>query len=278
MSIRIITDSSCDLPEHLLQKYDIGVAPLHIEIDGEYFKDGVTISHQEFYEKCRQSKNLPKTSQPSPGDVLNLIQESLKEYKHVLSVNLSSVLSGTYQTVNMIRNSLEEKVTTFDTRNGSMGVGLQVLKACELVKKGLSISEIIHKLTEYRDGMDTLVYLETLENAVKGGRVSKVQYIAASMMNIKPVVHIDKEDGYVKVLEKVRGEKKALRYMINRIKEKNIDFSQSVIGITHTDCAERLAEFVKMLKEEINPKEIIISTMGPTIGTYAGLGALYISY
>ncbi|MEW9122762.1 MAG: DegV family protein [Thermotaleaceae bacterium] len=278
MSIRIITDSSCDLPQNILEEYDIGVAPLHIRIDDEHFIDGVDLSHKAYYEKCAAAKDLPKTSQPSPGDILSLIQDSLKEYKHVISVNLSSVLSGTYQTVNMVKNSIEEAIGTFDTRNGSLGVGMQVLKACELVRKGLSVSEILHQLTDYRDSLDVLVYLETLENAVKGGRVSKVQYFAASMLNVKPVVFIDKEDGVVKVKEKIRGEKKALRYIINTIKDKNIDFSDRVIGVTHADCLERANEFIKMLREEIRPKEIILHSMGPVIGTYAGAGAVYVCF
>lgn len=278
MSIRIITDSSCDLPQNILEEYDIGVAPLHIRIDDEHFIDGIDLSHKAYYEKCAAAKDLPKTSQPSPGDILSLIQDSLKEYKHVISVNLSSVLSGTYQTVNMVKNSIEEAIGTFDTRNGSLGVGMQVLKACELVRKGLSVSEILHQLTDYRDSLDVLVYLETLENAVKGGRVSKVQYFAASMLNVKPVVFIDKEDGVVKVKEKIRGEKKALRYIINTIKDKNIDFSDRVIGVTHADCLERANEFIKMLREEIRPKEIILHSMGPVIGTYAGAGAVYVCF
>ncbi len=278
MSIRIITDSSCDLPQRILDEYNIGVVPLHILIDEVNYVDGVEISHEEYYEKCAVAKNLPKTSQPSPGDISNLIQESLKEYKHVLSVNLSSVLSGTYQTVSMVKNSIGEAVTTFDTRNGSIGVGMQVVRACELVQKGLSVSEIIKELTVYRDSLDVLVYLETLENAVKGGRVSRVQYFAASMLNVKPVVFIDKEDGYVKVKEKIRGEKKALRYIINAIKEKNIDFSDRVIGVTHAGCLDRANELINMLKEEIQPKEILLHSMGPVIGTYAGAGAVYVCF
>lgn len=278
MNIRVITDSSCDLPQHILDEYNIGVAPLHIMIDEENYIDGIEISHEEYYERCAAAKNLPKTSQPSPGDILNLIQESLKEYKHVLSVNLSSVLSGTFQTVSMVKNSIGEVVTAFDTRNGSIGVGMQVLKACELIKKGLSISEIIKELTAYRDSLDVLVYLETLENAVKGGRVSKVQYFAASMLNVKPLVFVDKEDGYVKVKEKIRGEKKALRHIINTIKEKNIDFSNRVIGVTHAGCMDRATEFMNMLKAEIQPKEILFHSMGPVIGSYAGAGAVYVCF
>ena len=278
MSIRVITDSSCDLPKEMITQYNIGVAPLHIYIDGEDYTDGADITHEEFYEKSGKAQNLPKTSQPAPGDVLDLIHESLKEYTHVLSVNLSSALSGTYQTVNMLKESVGEALTIFDTKNGSLGVGLQVLKACELVKEGLSSTEIVKRLAEYRDSLDTLVYLETLENAVKGGRVSKLSYIAASMLNVKAIVYIDKEEGTVKVREKIRGEKKALRYIIDAIKNKDIDFSDRVIGITHAGCLDRANEFIEMLKTEVNPKEILLHSMGPVIGTYAAQGAIYVCF
>ncbi|MFT9493439.1 DegV family protein [Anaerosolibacter sp.] len=278
MRIKIITDSSCDLPKHLIEQYDIGVAPLHIYIDGKDYTDGKDITHEEFYEKCRTAESLPKTSQPAPGDVLHIIQESLKEYTHVLSVNLSSALSGTYQTVNMLKESIGDALTVFDSKNGSLGVGMQALKACELVKEGLSKSEIIRRLTKYRESLDTLVYLETLENAVKGGRVSKFSYVAASMLNVKAIVYIDKEEGTVKVREKIRGEKKALRYIIDAIKNKDIDFSDRVIGISHAGCIERANEFIEMLKAEVKPKEILLSSMGPVIGTYAAQGAIYVCF
>lgn len=278
MRIRIITDSSCDLPKDLIEQYDIGVAPLHIYIEGEDYTDGKDITHEEFYEKCKTASSLPRTSQPAPGDVLHLIHESLKEYSHVLSVNLSSALSGTYQTVNMFKESLGDILTTFDSKNGSLGLGMQVLRACELVREGLSKSEIIRRLTEYRDSLDTLVYLETLENAVKGGRVSRLSYMAANMLNVKPIVYVDKHEGTVKVREKIRGEKKALKYMIHAIKNKNIDFSDQIIGVTHADCLERANEFIHMLKEEIRPKEILFHSMGPVIGTYAAKGSIYVCF
>lgn len=277
MKIQILVDSTCDLPQALIQKWNIGVAPLFVQLGKESFQDGVNLSIDEFYRWCRTHTELPKTAQPSVGVCEKLIRESLEQYDHVLCMTISSSLSGTFQAFRLASEGMEDRVTLYDTLSGSLGISMLVLHAAELIEKGFGIPDILLELQNYRQQLKVIVALETLEYAVKGGRISRLSYIAANMLSIKPIVHVD-YDGYVKVIEKVRSESKALRYMVNAMKEKYGSTRPLRIGIAHGDSEERMKAFLQMVKEELNPVEIIFSQIGPVIGTYAAPGALLVTF
>lgn len=274
--MQIITDSACDIPQELVEKYDILVVPLNIEIDGKNYIDGVEINHHEFYQKMSSSNNIPKTSQPSPQSFINTFKEGLQKYGEILSINLSSKLSGTYDGAMLAKNIVGGKIEVFDTLSGSLGEGLQVLKAAQLVNEGFKVDQIIQKLKKYRDEMKVVVYLEDLENAVKGGRVTRTKEVIANLLNLKPIVHV--EEGCVKVLKSVRGKKKAIRDLITMMEEKNIDFKEQIIGITHCDALEEALKLRDEIIEKFKPAEVLITTMGPVISTHAGIGGLLICF
>ena len=274
--MKIVTDSSCDLPKDLIEKHNIDVIPLKIEIDGIDYTDGVDLNHEEFFTKMKTSPTLPKTSQPSPQSFFDSFKNGVEDYKEVLSIHLSSKLSATFDAANVAKEKVEGDIETFDTLSGSIGVGLQVLKAAELAKEGLSKSALLETLREYRDQMNVVVYLETLENAVKGGRVSKPKEFVANLFNLKPIVHV--EDGHVKILKTLRGKKRGVRTLIEEMEKKNIDFKDRIIGITHCDCLEDALALKEEIMEKFSPKEILLTTMGPVIGTHAGPGGLLVCF
>lgn len=274
--MQIITDSSCDLPKEILDENNIMVVPLSIEIDGENYIDGVDLTHEQFYRKMSVAKTLPKTSQPPPQSFIDVFKEAAKKTGEILCIHLSSKLSGTVHSAAMAGEMMNKKIKIFDSLNGSLGLGMQVLKACEMVKQGVSLEKIIEKLKEYRDDMRVVVYLETLENAVKGGRVTRTKGMVANLLNLKAVVHV--EEGYVNILKVIRGKKRAIKFMIDKMIEKNVDFRDRIIGITHCDCIEDAL----ILKEEIikrfNPARVLLTTMGPVIGTHSGQGGLLVCF
>lgn len=274
--MQIITDSSCDLPKEIIEKYNVLVAPLRIEIDGKDYVDGVDLSHQDFYRKMKDSPTIPKTSQPSPQTLMDRFKEGLKNSEEVLSIHLSSRLSGTIEGAHQARQETGGNIEIFDTLTGSIGVGMQVLKACQLAKEGLETSEIIEKIKAYRDQMRVVVYLETLENSVKGGRVSKPKEFVANLLNLKPVVHV--EDGYVRVLKTLRGKKKAIRVLLDEMEKKKKDYSDQVVAITHCDCLEEAEALKDEIIQRFNPSEVMLTTMGPVIGTHAGIGGLLVCF
>lgn len=276
ITVQIITDSSCDLPQEIIDRLKILIVPLQIEINGEQYTDGVDLTHHQFFEKMAASPTLPKTSQPSPQSFLDAFREGLKRHSEILSIHLSSRLSGTMEGALMVKNDVEGDISIFDSLTGSLGVGLQVMKACELVKEGLSKQAILERLTEYREQMRVVVYLETLENAVKGGRVSKPKEIVANLLNLKPVVHV--EEGYVRILKTLRGKKKGMRMLLEEMEKKGVDYSNRIVGITHCDCLEDALALKEEIMQRFKPAEIILTTMGPVIGTHAGTGGLLICF
>ena len=274
--MQIVTDSANDLPKELIEKHNILVVPLNIEIDGKNYVDGIDISHEEFYEKMKKSKDLPKTSQPSPQSFIDVFKEAKSRSSQVLALHLSSRLSGTYNGAMLAKDIVGEDIEIFDTLSGSMGTGLQILKAIKLFKEGLDIKEIIEQLKVYREQMKVIVYLEDLENAVKGGRVTRTKEVIANLLNLKPIVHVD--DGYVKVLKTIRGKKRALNNLLTIMEESKIDFSKRIVGITHCDTLDEAIKLKDQIIKKFNPLEVIVTTMGPVISTHAGIGGLLVCY
>ncbi|WP_462412665.1 DegV family protein [Neobacillus sp. Marseille-QA0830] len=274
--IKIITDSSADLPKHLIEKYNITVVPLTIMINNETYSEGVDLTPDEFFTKMFNSNELPKTSQPSPA----LFAETFSRFNsddQLLCLTISSGLSGTYQSASLGKDLSDANVTVFDTLAGSLGHGLQLIRAAELARQGRTMDEILKELTDYREKMTILVLLDTLENIVKGGRLSKFQGSLAKILNIKVILE-RVEGGKVEIKEKVRGKKRFHNRTMELIQEQSSDFSHTVFGITHTGNTEEAEAIKQELIERFHPKEVIVNYMGATMGTYAGKGGMIISF
>jgi DegV family protein with EDD domain len=274
--IKIITDSSSDLPKETLKKHDITVVPLTITLNGKDYQEGIDLTAKEFFIKMFSSEELPKTSQPSPAAFANTFS-SFSSEDELLCLTISSGLSGTYQSACMGKELANSNVTVFDTLAGSLGHGLQIIRAAELAEKGYSLEEILKDLTVYREKMNILVLLDTLENIVKGGRLSKFQGSLAKILNIKVILE-RVEGGKVEILEKVRGKKRFQRRALEIIQERGADYSQTIFGITHTGNEEEAISFKEEIIQQFHPKDVIIHYMGATMGSYAGKGGMIISF
>lgn len=274
--ISLVTDSSCDLPKEYIEKYNIKVVPLTVSIDGKDYIEGIDIQSKEFAPMMLNAKDLPKTSMPSPGNFAETFR-SLSDKGPILCLTISSGLSGTYQSACLGRDLSGVDVKVVDTISGSIGHGLMLLRAGEFIEEGLGIDEIIERIEEYKRRPNILVLLDTLENIVKGGRLSKFQGSVAKVLDIKVMLGNDGE-GKVVILEKIRGKRKFLKRVIEKIGEMNDDFSDTTFGITHIDNLED-AEYLKSeLIKRYNPKDVIINYMGSTMGTYAGKGGMILAF
>jgi DegV family protein with EDD domain len=273
--LQLVTDSSADLPKELLDKYNINVVPLTIAIDGKDYQEGIDLMPEEFHAMLNNSKELPKTSQPSPGAFADLFK-TLGSKGPVLCLTISSGLSGTYQSACIGRDMSGEDVTVFDTLAGSLAHGLQLIAARKLADEGFSIEKILEFLMEYRKHSNILILLDTLENIVKGGRLSKFQGSLAKVLDIK--VLLEGIEGKVQLTEKIRGKKKFLKRVIEIIGERKADFSDTVFGITHVDNLQDAEYLRDELVKKYNPKDVIINYMGATMGTYAGKGGMIVSF
>lgn len=271
--VHLVTDSSSDLPQNLINKYNISVVPLTINIDGTEYLEGVNIVPQQFFEMMAESKSLPKTSQPSPAafsDVFNKLDGE------ILCLTISSGLSGTFQSACLAKELSDKTVTVFDTLSGSLAHGSLLLKAAELLNENCSPQQTVDRLSEYRKDMNILILLDTLENIVKGGRLSRFKGSIAKILDIK--VLLEGIDGKVEMIDKIRGKKRLYEHVLNMIGQRKKDFSNVVFGITHANNLED-AEFLKSeIIKRYNPKEVLINFMGATMGTYAGKGGIIISF
>lgn len=274
--IKIVTDSSCDLPKKFIERHDINVVPLTVNIDGEEYTEGKDITPELFWEKMRSSNDLPKTSQPTPAAFSETFKRLAKNENEILCLTISSKLSGTFQSASLGNQLAGNPATIFDTLSGSLSHGIQVLQSARMAEKGESLENILQYLENFRKKVTILILLHTLENIVKGGRLSRFKGSLAKLLNVKVILHGVK--GEVHILKKVRGTKRFLNETLKIMEEIPGIMEKKIFGITHVDNAEDAEFFKNEILERFNPKEIIVNGMGPTMGTYAGEGGIIIGF
>ncbi|MGE5454017.1 MAG: DegV family protein [Methylocystaceae bacterium] len=279
MAIKVITDSSCDLPESLVLAKDIAIIPLTVSFTGDprVYRDQVDITTHEFWNRMFKSKFLPKTSTPDPQTFIDNFEKWLQLKGEVIYIGLSSGLSSTFQTAQLALQLVgSPQVKLVDSLSASLGTGIQVLKAIEYVGLGLSLEEVTARVIEYRDSMETIFTLDTLENVVKGGRLSRVAGVVGGIVDFKPIFR--GINGKVELYEKLRGRKKALKRLVDLAGCMGKTARNRIVGITHVDCLTEVEYLANQIRERYNPQNILISEMGATIGTYAGRGGILLHF
>lgn len=280
MPVHLITDGSADLPLALLEAWNIRVVPLGVHF-GETIYDS-NIHPTDFYKLMRSAPELPKTSSPSPHAFVEAFRQ-VPEGEPILAIVLSSALSSTYRHALLAKELYREErpnageIEVVDSKTASAGLGGIVYQAARLAKEGAPFSELTAYAIRLSGETRTHFVLDTLENVIKGGRLDRVRGAVASMLNIKLLMRAN-EQGAIEVLEKVRGTSAAVKRMLERVEDIKHDAGHRFMAVAHSNCAERAAALAKTLKERYRFREIVVSEMGPVIGTYAGEGGLLISY
>ena len=279
MSVKIITDSSSDLPAHIIEKYNIEVMPLLVNMQGKEYRDKVDVSPKEVYDYMR-NEGVVKTAQITYGNFIDKFRECAKTDEQYIYIAFSSGLSGTYQTSKLAETEIKEEYPDFDfhiidTKCASLGEGLVVYKAAKMASEGCSKDEILETIDFYKDHMEHIFTVEDLKYLFRGGRVSKTAAVMGTVLNIKPILDI--EDGKLIPIEKIRGRKKSIKRMIEITQERAADFPNQVVGIDHGDDIEA-AQFVKQKFEELGVKEIVMSEVGASVGAHSGPGTLGIYF
>lgn len=274
MSTKIITDSTCDLPKHLIDDYGIIELPLTVHFGDSEYRDRVDITPEQFFEKLSESRTLPTTSQVSPSVFADVYKRELENGNDVISIHIASDLSGTYQSAVLAKKTLgdDSRISIVDSRTASMALGFVVLKAAQLLKKGVSRDEVLQDVENYKSRVKLFLVVDTLEYLKKGGRLSGTQAALGSMFNIKPILTIN-EEGKVVLLDKVRGEKKALKRLVEIVKETRRSMSGCVLGVAHAKNPEKVVELEKMAIEEFGDIKFIEGDVGSVVATHAGPGA-----
>lgn len=272
--IRIVTDSTSDIPIGLREALGIEMVPLKVHFGEETFLDSVTIDSESFYRKLSKASVMPMTSQPSPADFMEVYERlSLEPDTRILSIHLASALSGTFQSANLAKSMLEGKaaITMFDSRTASYGIGLLVVAAAKAAGEGRSMDDILRLLEEMRSQMSLYFLVDTLEYLHKGGRIGKAGAMLGSLLNIKPILSIDPE-GEVYSVDKVRGYKRAMARIVEMLKAKHSGPVR--VAVAHADCPSNAEELSARIRECFDVEELTVTTIGPVIGTHVGRGTV----
>ena len=277
MSVRIVTDSASDITG--FTRKNLTILPMAVTFGEETYLDGVTLSHTQFYEKLIESDTLPITSQVTPAQFEDAFRSAAEAGETVVCITVSSKLSGTYQSACIGAQDYEGRVFVVDSLNAAIGEQILVLRALDLAQAGMEAPEIARQLEQEKQQIRIIALLDTLEYLHKGGRLSRSEAVLGGLLSIKPVVAI--EDGVVKVLGKARGSKNGNNLLIQQIRgTSGIDFSRP-LTLGYTGLDDKLLQ--KYITDsaalwENHTHQLPISTIGGTIGTHVGPGAIAVAF
>jgi len=277
MSIKIVIDSTSDVTQEIIDKYNLEMVPLTVNFDDGSYLDKVELSTEDFFEKLSNSDKLPTTSQVAPGVFVNTFSEILLNGDEVLGIFLASDFSGTYESARIAKDMIgSDRIHLIDSRSVCLGTFSLILEAIELVEQNKNINEIVETLEALKDkivvaaGLDTLKYLE------KGGRLSKGQAVVGSLLNIKPIITI--KDGKIAVIDKIRGKNKTIKWFDDWIEENKFDLTNKTVLLFHAQNLEQLKVLRAAIEDKYKIKNIIEAEVGPVIGTHAGPGLLAVAF
>ncbi|EEL88033.1 DegV family EDD domain-containing protein [Bacillus cereus BAG3X2-1] len=274
--IKIVTDSTADLAQDVIEKYGIHVLPLSISVNGQTYLDRVDLQPDEFIEEMIKSEELPKTSQPAMGTFVEMYDKLGEDGSEVLSIHMTSGMSGTVATANSAASMTDTKVTVVDSQFITHALAYQVVEAAKMANEGRSLEEIIKRVDEVRKNTRLYVVVDTLENLVKGGRIGKGKAFIGSLLNIKPIASL--EDGVYNPVTKVRSQGQIVKTLAKLFEEDTAGKVVKAVAIPHAKAIP-LAENVKAAVEKVSgfaQSEIFYTT--PIISTHTGPGAIGFMY
>lgn len=276
--IKIVTDSTADLSlsQEVIEKYDIHVLPLSISVNGQTYLDRVDLQPDEFIEEMIKSEELPKTSQPAMGTFVEMYDKLGEDGSEVLSIHMTSGMSGTVATANSAASMTDTKVTVVDSQFITHALAYQVVEAAKMANEGRSLEEILKRVDEVRKNTRLYVVVDTLENLVKGGRIGKGKAFIGSLLNIKPIASL--EDGVYNPVTKVRSQGQIVKTLAKLFEEDTAGKVVKAVAIPHAKAIP-LAENVKAAVEKVSgfaQSEIFFTT--PIISTHTGPGAIGFMY
>lgn len=273
----ITVNSTVDLPKEWLEERKVPVIPLKYTIDNETYTDMEGLSSKEFFEKLRDGK-MATTSQINPEEARAQLEPFLKEGKDVLHLGFSSGLSGTYNSMRIAGEELKEeypeaKIIIIDTLCACLGEGLLLYKALQLKEAGKTIEETAKWVEENKLHICHNVTVDDLFHLHRGGRISKASAVLGSVVQIKPIIHMD-ETGKLQVIGKERGRKKSLNKIVDMAVEQIKGWDNDIAMITHGDCQEDAEYVAKLVRERLGIENILINNIGTVIGSHTGSGVV----
>ncbi len=276
MAIRIVTDSSADLPRHLAEQWSISVVPFYVVIDDHPFRDGVEIPPDEFYQRLASNARLPTTTQPSAADFQTVYGELLGQGHQIVSIHVSGKLSGTLNSAEQAKAALGEVaagIEIVDSRLVSIPLGLMAIAAAQLAGQAGSPQEVADQARRDAPLTNGFFMLDTLEYLRKGGRIGKAHAFVGSVLGVKPILTI--RDGEAHPVERPRNRDRATRRLVELVHELSPFSHLAVIYSTEPEQAEDLRGRLSGL---LPPDDVVVARFGPTLGTYIGPKSLGVAF
>ena len=273
----ITVNSTVDLPKEWLEERHVPVIPLKYTIDGETSTDMEGLSAKEFFDKLREGK-MSTTSQVNPEEAADMLEPFLKEGKDILHLGFSSGLSGTLNSMKIAGEMLQEKypeakVIVIDTLCACLGEALLLYKALQQKEKGMNIDELAQWVEENKLHICHNVTVDDLHHLQRGGRISKTTAVLGTLVQIKPIIHMD-DNGKLQVIGKERGRKKSLNKIVDMAVEQSKGWDNDIIMITHGDCIKDAEYVAKLVREKMGIDNILINNIGTVIGSHTGPGVV----
>lgn len=273
----ITVNSTVDLPKEWLEERNVPVIPLKYTMDGETYTDMYGLSAKEFFAKLREGK-MSVTSQVNPEEAIAALEPFVKEGKDILHLGFSSALSGTLNSMRIAGEELSEKypeakIIVIDTLCACLGEGLLLYKALQHKEAGESIEEVAKWVEENKLHICHNVTVDDLNHLHRGGRVSKTTAIVGTMIQIKPIIHVD-DEGKLQVIGKERGRKRSLNKIVDMSVEQSKGWDNDMVMITHGDCIEDAEYVAGLVREKLGVEQILINNIGTVIGSHTGPGVV----
>lgn len=270
MAIRIVTDSTSDMPKELAEKYKIKIAPLRVNFGEESFLDGVELTNEEFYKRLGQSKELPTTSQVNPGEFVDIFNEILDAGDEIIGIFISTGLSGTYHSAEIARDMIKsDKIHILDSKGVTAMTSLMSIEAAKMAQKGKSTHEIMSLLEKMIENMKTMFIIDTLEYLVKGGRLSKAQGTIGGLLNVKPIIRVLDT---IETVTKVRGRAKGIKYIMDWLYSQQFELSDKTVFVVNSNDQAFADKIKTCLLENFQVGQILEAQIGAVVGTHAGPG------
>lgn len=279
--IKIIADSTCDLSEEIVEKYQIGIAPLSINIDGKTYRDRIDITADEFFSKIAEYKTHPTTAMPSPAAFIDLYEKAYQSgIKEILCICMSSKTSGSYQSAEIAKSYFQDEhpekdyvIHVVDSTSMSHGSGWLILKSIRLIEKGMGFDELVTYLETNKRNVKHFLSVDDLDNLVRSGRLRYGSALIGKIMKVKPIMTMKQGEGAI--VSKERGRKAVLEHYINAFNSR-VDLSETDFVIVGYSSDKLYAEnLVHLIQSETEFKgDIILLQMGVAVGNHVGLGGL----
>jgi len=276
--IKLISDSTCDLSQELIDKHGIEIVPLYVSFGEESYKDGVDLSSQEMYAKIKEQGYLPKTAAVAPGEFEQVFQRYLDQGYQVLYMGIGSKFSGTFQSAMLAKNLVDsEDVYLVDSENLSSGTGLLLLKAAKYRDAGLDIKEIKEKVEALVPRVRSQFVIDTLEYLYKGGRLNALSALMGKMLRVHPLIKV--RNGQMEVGKKAMGSmRKGLHLLVEQVKKDGDKMDPDFMMITHSLADQHVGYIEEKVRGTVSVKEVYETSAGCVISTHCGAGTIGVLY